>query len=364
MTSGLYMLSLSVGLLMICMFFYSIKYRGKFKLSINDITIVLFYVTVNLSSILFLNGSDGLKVSLYFVSILYMIIVGTFLSMFYRMDKTYIIKTFKIALIIYGGSIIFQNIVYFLSKEYIDFFKYFSFGNSESRYLSKTFQEFGLIRSTSFFSEPSNASAVVSMLAFCYMIITNKIDKYVIFGLFSSMLTLSSAGVLIGAITLVLIILFDSGYFKSKTLKYITAIFVICSLYYILALTVERIFNNNEYDMLLSRSTILYMISDMNTINHIFGNGIKILSSPLSLYNYTVHDYTIRDSGFILNLYFSVGIIGMVIFLLFIKKQIKRKLFIVILFVLLQSKFDYLQPVFWMVIFTISKDIKNLSKHC
>lgn len=351
MNSGLFMLGLSLIVLFFCLvgFFLSDK---KAKFYFNDYILIGIYLLYSIIGLFFYKFP--LNINTYVVAFIYLIVVYLFINMLFEFDIYYIGKILRICIIIYGGTICFQHVYYFISGSYIDIYKILSLGHSESRYISKTFHSLGLIRPTSFFSEPSNASAVVSIFSFCYVLILGKLNKYSLFGFISSMLTLSSAGAVIGAISLFITIAFDKNFVKSKILKYIVFTVILYFIFHIMIFTYDRISNTKEYDMILSRSSIFYILYKQNILEHIFGNGINILSSSAIVDNNIIHDYSFRDSGFLVNLYYSFGLLNFVLFFVWLKVKIKRTLFIFLFLVVIQSKFDYLQPMFWMGIFVIS----------
>ncbi|WP_221886234.1 hypothetical protein, partial [Vibrio cholerae] len=169
-----------------------------------------------------------------------------------------------------------------------------SFGESEARYTSNTFHVLGLIRPTAFFTEPSNASAVISMFTFCYMFLVKKLDSYVILGFLVSILTLSTAGILIGSISLGILLLFYNGGGRSKLFKFSILLLSIIVIFHMLSFSYERVNNSSEYDMLETRSVIANLIYDQSWYKHLLGNGITILSNPIVIDNYVVHDYSFR----------------------------------------------------------------------
>lgn len=354
MSSGLYMLGMGIFLFFLCLFLSYDKIIST-KLYLGDLCIFLAFFIYGLST-LTIKSSDieHLYVNAYFVTFIYIFITYTFVSLLKDFNYKYIIKIFKIYLTILIITIFAQWFIYFLLGEYFDINKIVSFGESESRYTSKSFKSLGLIRPTSFFTEPSNASAAISMLTFCYMFLIKKIDSYIILGFITSILTLSTAGVLIGSSSLAIIFFFCKTKSKKYFLKLFTIIFCIIIISYMISFSFDRINNSSEYDMLSTRSIITDVIKNQEWYNHIIGNGINILSQPININGYTIHDYSFRDSGFFINLYYSFGIAGFILFIIWSRIKIRDSAFLMIFYIILQSKFDYLQPTFWLLIFTIS----------
>ncbi|MCG6308821.1 hypothetical protein K6U49_09515 [Vibrio alginolyticus] len=304
-----------------------------------------------------------LQMNSYLVAVIYISIVYIFVVLLKDFEYEFIVKIFKYVLVLLSFIILLQWAIYLSFGEYLDFNKLVSFGKSESRYTSNTFRILGLIRPTAFFTEPSNASAVISMFTFCYMFLVKKLDGYVILGFLTSILTLSTAGVLIGSISLGFLLLFYKSGNRSKLFKVLISCLSMIIIFYMLSFSYDRVNSASEYDMIASRSVIANLIFDQAWYNHLLGNGITILSEPIFIGNNLVHDYSFRDSGFFVNLYYSFGLIGFILFLFWSRLNIKNNIHLVIFFVVLQSKFDYLQPVFWLLIFTVSMlDYDNKEK--
>lgn len=295
------------------------------------------------------------SVNIYIVAMIYMLFSYFSVSLLLSYNIDLGVKIFRFLIVVLCGSLLVQIITYWAGGYYVDFNSLFSFGYSESRYLSKTFQEFEVIRPTSFFTEPSNASAVISIVTFCYLIIFKKVDGYVFLGFISSMMTLSTAGILIGSISISVVFLFNRSGVENKVLKYgLIPIICFTLIALFLMFSYERLNNVSEYDMLATRSVLFDIILNQNSLFHIFGNGINVISTPVYSNGYYIYDYTIRDSGFLLNLYYSFGILGTMAFIVWSKLKLKDNMHFLLFFIILNGKFDYLQPVFWMLIFIVS----------
>lgn len=354
MNSGLHMLGTVICWFFFCLFL-SYKKITYTKFYIGDCFLLLVLFLYGLITLI-LKPYDiySLQVNTYLVAVIYISIVYIFISLLRNFNYEYIVKIFRFYLVILATTILFQWLIYFLTSDYIDLNKIISFGQSESRYTSLTFKAIGLIRPTAFFTEPSNASAVISMITFCYMFLIKKLDGYVILGFIVSILTLSTAGVLIGSISLGILLLFYKSKSRSKLFKILVFILCLIFIFYILSFSYDRVSNSSEYDMLATRNVVTNIIQSQVWYKHLIGNGVSILSAPIVIDGYVVHDYSFRDSGFFINLYYSFGFIGLILFLIWARIKIKSNLYLIIFFVVLQSKFDYLQPVFWLLIFTVS----------
>ncbi|NVP03384.1 hypothetical protein HWA77_24580 [Photobacterium damselae subsp. damselae] len=247
-----------------------------------------------------------------------------------------------------------QQIYYVFTLTYIDLHSLITLGHEESRNFSPIFYNLGLTRPTSFFAEPSNASAVLTFLSFSYISILNQVNKVSLLGFIVASMTLSSAAVLISGLSLLVLVLFDKTFFKNIYIKIFSFFLFVSSLSYVVLLTVDRIFGNTEYDMISSRTNIFRYLYEQDWINYFFGNGILILKNPIIYSGIEIYNYTFRDSGFFVNLFFSTGIVGVVFFIFWSKLKIKKMSLLIIFLIILNSKYDYLQPVFWMLIFCVS----------
>lgn len=82
--------------------------------------------------------------------------------------------------------------------------------------------------------------------------------------------------------------------------------------------------------MVATRTVVANIIQNQSWYNHLIGNGINILSSPIVIDGYDVYDYSFRDSGFFINLYYSFGLIGFVLFILWARLKIKNNIHLLI----------------------------------
>ncbi len=359
MSSGLYMLGMAIVWLIFCLL---INYNkiGQIRLLNGDYWLVFIFVFYCIFSI-GVNKYNS-SVNIYIVAILYMFFSYFSVSLLLSCNICLGVRIFRFLIVILCCSLLIQIMVYWVGGYYVDFNSLFSFGYSESRYLSKTLQEFEIIRPTSFFTEPSNASAVISIVTFCYLILLKKVDGYVFLGFISSMMTLSTAGILICSISISVIFIFNRSGIKSIILRYglIPVVsFTLIALF--LMFSYERLNNVSEYDMLATRSVLVDMILNQDSLFHILGNGINVISTPVYSKGYYIYDYTIRDSGFLLNLYYSFGIFGTMAFVVWSRIKLKDNMHFILFFIILNGKFDYLQPVFWMLIFIVSMIPRNRS---
>ncbi len=352
--SGLHMLGIVISWFLLCLLL-SYKKIMHIKPHMADLLIIFYVLLYSLGTlILKSNNLHQFQINTYLVATIYMTVVYIFVSLLSGFSYEYIVKIFRLYLLILILVVLFQWFFYFLTGDYLDLNKIVSFGTSESRYTSLTFKTLGLIRPTVFFTEPSNASAVISMITFCYMLLIKRLDNYIFLGFLASILTLSTAGVFIGSASLGILLIFYKSSPKFRLFKLLMFILCLLAIYYMISFSYDRINNSSEYDMLATRTTITSVIEGQAWYNHLIGNGINILAKPIVIDDIIIHDYSYRDSGFFINLYYSFGLIGLFLFLFWARINIKNNVHLMIFFVILQSKFDYLQPVFWLLIFTVS----------
>nr|WP_272579370.1 hypothetical protein [Providencia sp. PROV265] len=348
------MLGIVISWFLLCLLL-SYKKIMHIKPHMADLLIIFYVLLYSLGTlILKSNNLHQFQINTYLVATIYMTVVYIFVSLLSGFSYEYIVKIFRLYLLILILVVLFQWFFYFLTGDYLDLNKIVSFGTSESRYTSLTFKTLGLIRPTVFFTEPSNASAVISMITFCYMLLIKRLDNYIFLGFLASILTLSTAGVFIGSASLGILLIFYKSSPKFRLFKLLMFILCLLAIYYIISFSYDRINNSSEYDMLATRTTITSVIEGQAWYNHLIGNGINILAKPIVIDDIIIHDYSYRDSGFFINLYYSFGLIGLFLFLFWARINIKNNVHLMIFFVILQSKFDYLQPVFWLLIFTVS----------
>lgn len=122
---------------------------------------------------------------------------------------------------------------------------------------------------------------------------------------------------------------------------------------YALQLVYFRLTGNVDYDALAFRQQIINLIYNQKIEYHLFGHGVLMSENPFLIDNTIVYHSNIRDSGFWINLYFTGGIFIVILFLLYLYLSINNIYFVIIVIISLCSKFDYMQPTFWLLMFII-----------
>ncbi|HIF9237334.1 TPA: hypothetical protein ACX6QH_003732 [Photobacterium damselae] len=266
-------------------------------------------------------------------------------------------KTIQNALIyvavVHVSILLTQHIVYIISKQYIDIHNFITFGKYISRYHSAYLNSFGLIRPTGVSIEPSNISAIINFYIVSYLIMGGEKNKLLYFSIIGNMLSFSFASILISILILIVVSISDRDLRKKKYFKYVFFAMISFLSVYALQLVYFRLTGNVDYDALAFRQQIINLIYNQKIEYHLFGHGVLMSENPFLIDNTIVYHSNIRDSGFWINLYFTGGIFIVILFLLYLYLSIKNIYFVIIVIISLCSKFDYMQPTFWLLMFII-----------
>ncbi|MFB2649029.1 hypothetical protein [Shewanella mangrovisoli] len=310
--------------------------------------VVFIYLVISFFT---LEQNQELSSKTYLVNVLYIVNVIIFsLAMLTFSQKLFSKVVFAI-LCTAVFVLILQHAFYILFSYYIDFHKILTLGMYSSRNEGGMFSRVGLIRPTGFAIEPSNFSILVMYLSLLYYCVS-KNAKITTYFLISACLTLSFAAASIAAI---LIVFINYKVFISSKAKGVILSLVILFLFLLLfSLVYYRITAGVGYDAVGSRMILIYYLLEQDIYHLFLGNGIYSFSGSIDFNGFYLTEAQIKDSGLWLNLIFSVGILGFFGFLYYIKWAVFNNVILfVFIFLIMMTKFDYMQPLFWLVILLV-----------
>ncbi len=250
-----------------------------------------------------------------------------------------------------------QLIVFQVFGHYIDFDNFVREQEARSLYSSKALDGFILsIRATGLYSEPSFYSMSVFCPTLILMLIKKKIDKYIILGLLSCVISLSIASLIIVALSL-LIVFF--GIKKANTIKIFVVICTLALLPYASDFYTKRVTDNSDYDAVSSRLLILKEFQERDRLNDVIGSGFFWdESQPIGKLG--LKGYNTRDSSFYPYIYFSGGVLGVFVLLYFMMRiGFRNKDIIYGVAIALLFKFNIMSSFFWLFVIFCKMVIDN-----
>lgn len=218
----------------------------------------------------------------------------------------------------------FQIAYYLGAGEFIDFNYYIREDESYSLYQSRALESFVIpIRATGVFSEPSFYSMTVFPAALYLAIAQRKITKSAMLGVATSLLSLSIAAFAIVGAGIGLMIIASRKKALIITLLAITLIPTIPTLYEFYNL---RVTNSSDYDAVSSRLVIFEELKQRDIFDTTLGSGF-FWDEAKPIGKTGMKGYHTRDSSFYIYLFFTSGILGVVVFatgtMVLLKKSVK-----------------------------------------
>lgn len=251
-----------------------------------------------------------------------------------------------------------QHLIFFITREYVDVHSVASFGNFISRYESNFFGNFGLIRPTSFFVEPSNASAFI---LFCVALrIIYSLDEVTFFRVLwlctVPALTLSIAGF---AASSVLLLAFSARKINlgKNFLRSISLTLFVTILGFIFIEFIDfRRGSGLDYDPFAYRGNIFAIGAHVIKSNILTGVGVYFSEANHQLPGAILRHSYVRDSGVIPNIFISCGLVGVITFAYHLFQSSGKKIFASLIMVApFMMKLDYLYLSFWFYFFSIRR---------
>jgi len=324
-------------------------YEGKVKIPTEN----LFIFGVSLLTIVYscMVFYDGIAPELYLAIFIYMVLsflLSSVILLFTKDDVEWVIK--KIILF-FLCLIIMQQIFYLVTGTYLDFYKLLTFGGFESRYFSAFTNQFGLIRPTGINAEPSNFATIITFFIVFLLQVQQRADKFIFLALIATMFTFSFASILI--IVLILCVLLINMKFIVTFKGFIVATLITVAISFALFLVYERLFGGVGYDSISARTGVFYFLENRPLYDDFFGSGFLAFKGQYCLKEYCFFGSQIKDIGFWGNLYFSGGIASILFLLIFLHFSVRNVKLLLVVLIALSSKFDFLQPAFWMFLLMV-----------
>lgn len=296
------------------------------------------------------NTHQDLSYFLYVANFIYIINMLIFVFVLTTFQKHEIVKILDFIIKLLVFTLIFQHVIYIFFNVYVDFHKIITLGAYESRFYGGMFSDYGLIRPTGFSIEPSNFSIMIIYLVFFDFYLSKNIRK-ANYQLLGSCLTLSFAA--IGIVAALILILNYRKLFSIK-IKNLFVFFVL-SIFSVMFLYVfyYRMTSGVDYDAIGSRMKLFSYLKEQPLQDLLLGNGVFFYSGEMNFNGFLLTEAEIKDTGLLVNLFFSLGIVGLSLFLFYILRFSDGWLVFLFSILLMIMKFDFGQPIFWFFVFFI-----------
>lgn len=334
-------------------------YYSRFALSISSYFIAtIFFLLLSFSYVFLIESpSDKGYIATYIYTILALIVC--FILNAY--DSTERISALYLVIRLNCYLLVIQFLVFLVTKKYLDLHYILTLFSYESRFESNSLSLFQIARSTGFFIEPSNAAAAITYLNIMYLFEVGKPNRTFLINQVFTIFTLSFASIAISTAIVGFSLLVHAGELKSKMLKLSIYILTTCVSILGALIIYWRLELAQDYDAMAYRLQVFQYFKNADINSILFGKGIHIFDIPSEFNGVILNSSHIRDSGFLINSFFSIGIIGTCFFVLGLYLFGLGFVTTSILLMVFMFKFDYMQPVFWLAIFTYAARSKTLS---
>jgi hypothetical protein len=324
---------------------------NRFNLSIGSYVLFLAFFIALCYSYLFI--SEYPLDRGYIATLLYSFLSLLFVSIFAYYSQKDRLIALKRVILLNCFVLALQFFIFFILKKYIDFHYLITLMSYESRFESNALAFLNIARSTGFSVEPSNAAAVLTYLNATYLIIKKKPDRFFIFSQATTIFTLSFASIGISALIIISTLYYVYGRKTRLSVKIFSLLIIVVTTALAVAVIYWRLESAVDYDALGYRMAILKYFTNADVTSFLFGQGLLIYDLPQTFNNVTLNSSHIRDSGFLINILFSLGLFGLVLFIVFLFLCSENRLIFFVMLAVCLFKFDYMQPVFWILLYSL-----------
>lgn len=322
---GIYRLLITIPLVL----YYIIKLDYT-KLVLYTYIIISLLITIDVALLVF--SSESLLHYEYFVGAIFgnlfrYILVMLSCFMLYDIQKhnpKCFYKAVYYVLVIHVSVFFFQLILYNISGYYFDPISLFT--NYEQRYTSAIYGDIGTIRATGLFIEPSTYSAYVGALLVIYISKNRELNFLILSVILSFFLSFSTAAIVMSSLIVCFYIWQMKGLTKKVVFLLFSLVFGIYSLQYQ--------FSRFESSGVLDSGTFSARIDYINLLinskwdNIVFGSGFFDLDPVI--FNYIIKNETtaINDSSLFVYIFIRTGLVGLILYLIFLAFVFRRDFFI------------------------------------
>lgn len=201
-----------------------------------------------------------------------------------------------------------QFIYYHTSGHYLNFDSYIRESTSTALYETKALSDLLItIRATGLFSEPAFYALTVLPISVLVSLHQKRLTLFTTLGFITSVASLSIAAILVGALSLILLIL------TSRANKiYIVLVIAFAAVSFPLISTVynKRIIEAVDYDAIYSRKIIFNEFSIRGLENNLFGSGF-FWDESKQTGKTPLWGFHIRDSSFFVYTFYTAGLAGL-----------------------------------------------------
>lgn len=290
---------------------------------------------------------DIIDKTAYIASYLYGISGMFAASIYFSFSSLVRDKALKYIFYLFVFFIVLQQVIFVLSGYYLDLHKVITIFAYESRY-SNNFIFLGpMIRPTIFFQEPSNAAIVIYGLGFLSYINGNKnlCLKYI----YISFLTFSFAAFVMGCF--IIFHLFITRMRIMRKSYVVVAVLLLLSSPLLVTLF-ESI--NFGYNAVGYRLRFLELLQNANLYEVFFGFGLYFILEPVMVHDITLNSSHFKDTGFLVNVLLSSGVLGLFLFLTWLSKNSRDVILSGLLVAIFMTKIELNMPTFWIVVYSLS----------
>jgi hypothetical protein len=299
----------------------------------------------------------------YHFYVVYILLFSMLLARFRSSDIVLIVDQY---LLIHLASFYIQMITYYSSGYYVDFYSVVPGSSAHSAYIARELSgTWVALRPTGFFTEPS-FFAMAIFPGVMYKVITGKYNsKVLIASILAILFTFSIAAIVVMVAFLGILTIKKSlsrgGLLPLFGMSLLLAIFIYISYDFMYA----RVFESETpgYDPIYYRLAILYEFSMRPLLDNLVGVGYFFdeFSATNGVTGLTAAG--VRDSGFWASLFYSGGVLGVILFFLFLYVLFNYEFrYLPLIFVILFMKYSVINASFWVLILLCYVAVNGVNK--
>lgn len=345
-----------LGVLLILSFPIYISKDIATKTIISLCIILLLTIADYFNFLSFRSNLEDYSPSSFFLSFSFKVILITIFVICINEMSANVIKIIKAVLLLHCTVFFIQFFVVYTTGYYLDFLSFYT--GEAQRYVSGVSIPFigDIYRPTGFFNEPSTYTAYVMLLLLSLVVVRYKSElnftkndiKYIFIVCLTSILTFSVAALIY--VSLFLLVFFFHKRYKAIFIGIAFALILLSPLLFVFFQERAGYLEGNSTSI---RSNLIDLVNSREWLEIIFGSGPSgmpdTLASYLNTENYSWASNGLAapsDNGTLFFIYIKYGIIGMILFLLFLIKYMPNKKTILLSLILLLAKAKYSSFIF------------------
>lgn len=255
----------------------------------------------------------------------------------------------RLVVVMHASFFLIQLTAYLYGGHFIDFNNYVREVDSETLFETKALADsFISIRATGLFSEPSFYALSILPFSIFLLVRNKRLTAVPALGLATSVLSFSVAAIAVVAGIILVYVMSSKGEWIKKSIVILLFSLASIGLSNFVKL---RVVDGVDYDAIESRSHVFDELESRLALDNFVGGGL-FWDEREPIGQKGLRGYHIRDSSFFVYLYYTTGIIGVLIFTAFLLRLFYRTpVLLFYMLIMLSMKFHVLYGTLWLLVF-------------